>query len=448
MRAFRSFLLVHLAVLFLGCVPGASALTLDPTYGIGGQSVPFAPPQTTKWRYIDSTMRVDGSVAVLFSSPNSRRFGIYSVAPDGTPDSQFGNQGWRHGSFIPGARAVAEAITAYPDGRLAVLARRTTKRSWSLVTQRINRDGRIDRDFIRKLPQRGKWMLAGDLAVDNANRLVVSYAADARVLGAFRIGSDGDLDQKYGQGARGKGNEFDTGRYYGTWPEGLALLPDGSAVTGGWIMTDYCDDPEECPAGPSSTEEPLVIKLDRHGIVSRAFGAKGRLHLNLDFDSVDLKIAAAGDKFYVSVDTANGISSYIQAWGPELRRFSADGDLDRAFSGTDGANDSASPRSDPEYDEEEDQWTRGLSVSRTGEIALCGAARRFIKNSQKLKSRYDFPGYLQVFDPISAAAVMLPAANYVRDGMRNQIENCAWTADEKLLSIDMRNSLVVKSYLK
>lgn len=443
----------------------SSALTLDTSFGQNGASPGFTLPAGNKWRVVDTVVRADGSIAILVSNLRHKRFGIYSVTAEGLPDPAFGPRGWRTGSLSIKRKGAPFALAAYPDGRLAVAARRFDGRKDSAVVVRFDRDGKQDFDFARgrgdntsvarKLPVPGRHVYPGDLVVDSNNNVIASYSVDLKRLGAVRLDPNGRPDPLYGHLNQRQFNSIDFSRYYGVWPDSIALLPDNGVVIGGWVETDYCDDPEMCPAGGWSQEDPVVIRLTRNGFLLRSFGGpkaqpRGASWLSTGFDSYRLGLSARPDgTVLTALDSTFSFpkpgtkNEGDQAYSTIFRRLLPNGLLDLAFSSEDGLHDPAYPTA---TGWDNDLFRRGFSVSPAGAIAVCGQARRTIPKD-KGPFEYDHPGFIQVIDATSAADEAVSAANLLWTAdTENAIEDCAWQSEGKLLTVDLNKTLTVSRY--
>jgi hypothetical protein len=294
--------------------------------------------------------------------------------------------------------------------------------------------------------------------------VIVSFVVSGRRLGAARFNVDGSLDRSYGK-LHGRAQNFvDFKRYYKPYlpvlPQGLALLPDGSAIIGGWVTTEFCDDPEECPAGAESTDEPMLIKLSPRGLRVPSFGGgksdpTDHYSITSLFEPYDgsLSIQATTDgKILAALNTTveqddnPGDGQGWEADAPEITKIDASGRLDKSF-GTNGQlTDPLFPAAAGYISSDKLQAT-GFSVSVSGSIALCGVNRRGVTIPGD-PSHAQRPGFLQIVDLVSAADDAIPATNLTRTtSYTDEIEGCAWQSEGKLLAVDLNGTLTVSRYL-
>ncbi|MGH2960025.1 MAG: hypothetical protein ACRDKE_10505 [Solirubrobacterales bacterium] len=459
--------LIPAAVLSLTLAATSSALTLDSTYGQSGTSPGFALPAGSKWRVVDSVLRTDGSIAILVSNLKHKRFGIYSVTAEGRPDPAFGPRGWRTGSISASQKGQPDAIAAYPDGRLLVVARRFERHNdVSAVVMRFGRDGKQDFGFARsrkdtssvarRIAVKGRRVLPGDLVVDSHDFVIVSYTADYKRLGAVRLDREGRPDSGYGRLNQRQLNSADFSTYFGVSPESIALLPDNSVAIGGMVVTEECDDPELCPAGAWSREEPVVIRLSASGFQLRNFGGsrtrpRGARFVSTDFDGSNLGLSARPDgSIVVVLDSTYSFrkpgttDQGEQTFSTVFRRLLTNGqfDLTGVEREENGLHDPVYPTPDSR---EEELYRNGYSIAPSGAIAVCGQERRDILRKGEYDN--DHPGFIQVIDATSAADETISAANFWRTAdPENAIEDCAWQSEGNLLAVDLNKTLTVSRY--
>jgi hypothetical protein len=431
----------------------ADALTLDNTYGTSGTSAPIELPANHSFKFVDSVIRSDGSIAILIRNKNNKDFRIYSLTAEGKPDPAFGAAGFRVGDFADGHPSRPVKLAAYPDGRLVVAGTRTTYTPYSRATlvARFRRDGTQDRSFGKrrgkrapvavKIGVRGSDVTPGGIAVDRKQRVVVSYHATPAQLGTVRLLKNGLPDGSYGSVTGASSGVLATSKLKGTdgSADSLAVLPDGSAIIGGGF-------PPGC-AGCGLT--PFLLKIDSKGRLDKNFGPStnrpyGYLTLPLPFFGSRVSIQATDDgKFYSAVNTGRqyGYGNVIDLVSPEVRRHLPNGTTDSAFSTDVGLSDPAYPSEAPA---KEDLIYNGFSVSPAERIAVCGQDVRMPFDSPRVFNR---SGFIQILDRATGADLGAPPANLLVTGMAgNPIDDCAWQSEGNLLVVDQNGNVTVSRY--
>lgn len=198
----------------------------------------------------DAVARGDGGIVSVFwsgSSFSARDFGVVGIRADGEPDPDFGDEGFARLDFDNDEDTV-QAVGVQPDGRIIAVG--AVKPSGSTQgtdfgIARFMPDGSLDTDF----GNNGQVILDMDGSTDTAR--AVHLLSDGKILVAgegqfFNSGGDGDLvvirlladgtlDTSFGAAGIARG---DSGASF-EFTFAMTVLQDGTIVVGGTASSDF-----------------------------------------------------------------------------------------------------------------------------------------------------------------------------------------------------------------
>jgi uncharacterized delta-60 repeat protein len=215
----------------------------DPTFPVVAV---VDPPGGSSVDDISMALQPDGKI-VIAASTHGWEGSIFlaRLNADGSPDSSFGNLGQTTFHFGPLTDDRVGGLALQPDGKIVVGGYLNVDTTAFFAVARLNSNGRLDRAFgalgvtvIAHGEADPSEMLGGKVAVQPDGRILLagtevtlftnqSGSTSDPVL--VRLGSDGQLDQSFGDG----------GRMIMDWGSpndsvgGLAVQPDGRVIVAG-----------------------------------------------------------------------------------------------------------------------------------------------------------------------------------------------------------------------
>jgi uncharacterized delta-60 repeat protein len=230
--------------------------------------------------------------------------------PDGSPDTSFDSDG-KVTTDIAGGNDRILALGVQSDGKIVAVGSSGWDKSWMV---RYGADGSLDTSFDEdgkvslNLPDAsGDVAYVEDLAVQEDGKIVVAGNNDGFNLALARYTADGALDTSFGGDGKVSG-QFD--RQPGS-AKALAIQPDGKIVVVG-----IADDEHYTDTG--------IARYNTDGSLDNSFAGDGTLATSFtgeDDEGWGVAIQPNG-KIVVAVDSYQGAA---------LRRFKADGSLDKTF---------------------------------------------------------------------------------------------------------------------
>jgi uncharacterized delta-60 repeat protein len=243
-----------LLALALSCgAAHAAAGGLDPSFdGDGKRVLPFDGVP------FDTLVQPDGKI-VLAGYDADRRFTVWRVNADGSPDRGFDGDGRVTVSF--GSEGEARALALQADGKIVVAGSTyEIKSGTDTAVARLLRTGALDKSF----DEDGKAVFLTD---EEAYASEVLVQADGRIVlaGAGTRQSTFTLRRLYPTGAP-DGTVFEKpseSRWEHAW--GAALQPDGKIVVTGEALSILKDDPWD----------PVVARYTSDGKLDKSFALTG-----------------------------------------------------------------------------------------------------------------------------------------------------------------------------
>jgi uncharacterized delta-60 repeat protein len=309
---------VALAVLLAGGgALAASPEDLDPSFDGDGRVVTdFSSPENpgAEGAY-DVVVQPDGKIVAggFAMAGGSDDFALARYNTDGSLDDSFDGDG-RVTTDLAGGNDRVVAVGVQSDGKIVAVGRVGWGEPWMA---RYNTDGSLDDSFDEdgKMPLNPSGADDGvtyvtDLAIQEDDKVVVAGDNEGFDLTLTRYNGDGSLDDSFDEDGKLTG-QFD--QQNGS-ARALAIQPDGKIVLVGIAQEDYND------TG--------LARYNTDGSPDASFAGDGTLATSFtgeDDEGWGVAIQPDG-KIVVAVD------SY---YGAALRRFEADGSLDKGF-GEDG----------------------------------------------------------------------------------------------------------------
>ena len=311
--------------------------TLDLSFGRGGRtSTNSADAQNDYGRRI--AVQPDGKVLLAGGADTVDDLFVVRYNPDGSLDATFGDGGK---VLIDAGNSTANAVALQDDGKIVLVGSSGSNGLGNVVVARLLPDGSLDTSFDTDGIQSvflGGNSAAFAVAIAAEGKIVAGGHANSKV-GVLRFLPDGSLDTTFdGDGVR----TVQVGGTSGL--HGLALLPDGRIVGGGFTKT-------------SGAEDLLALRLNADGSSDTSFGNAGSRVIDLggtNDQAFDLALDAAG-KLLLAGRTGDDFA---------LARLDANGTgLDTSFGG-----DGIATVDFGNLGEE----ARGVAVDDSGRILLAG----------------------------------------------------------------------------
>lgn len=295
---------------------------LDSTYGIDGysRSVPLTD--------ICAALQPDGKILIA-GSTSDNSFAIARIKANGTPDSTFGNNGFRSCELNPRSLAIQN------DGKIVAAGYLTNANNDSyFAVARFNNNGSPDNtfngkgqqttDFVFKLPPDNP---GGDsIEIHNAFANAVAIQADGKIIAGgyaytgvnndfaiVRYNANGSPDNAFdgdGRKTTSVGSSDDIGY-------SLALQADGKIVLGGY-------------ASAGSDNHFAVVRYNTNGSLDNTFSGDGKQTVNMGSDMLvgnSVGIQSSG-KIIIAGYTLNGTFNDFA-----VARLNTNGNLDNTFDG-------------------------------------------------------------------------------------------------------------------
>ncbi len=302
--------------------------SLDTTYVPGGSSGRVFASFGRANDYANAVaVQSDGKIVAAGSAGNNAYFGLIRREGDrGIRDDTFGADGRVLTKVGPG-QDIAKAVAIQPDGKIVAVGSSEQDngsplgRNQDFALVRYNPDGSLDTTFghggIVTTDFNG-WNDSAQAVVllANGNILVAGSSALSNAPGQLdfalaEYNPDGSLDVSFGQGGKvitgfGHGDAVATG---------LAVLPDGSIVVGGY-------------ASNGSNSDFALARYTVSGRLDTTFGNVGRV--TTDFDGGDDQahgLAVQADGKIVLAGSATTGATTVFA----LARYNSNGTLDTSF---------------------------------------------------------------------------------------------------------------------
>jgi uncharacterized delta-60 repeat protein len=246
---------------------------LDTTFGTNGVFIYNSPANDDDFGRMAALQPESEKIIMVggtFNGANTDVL-IFTLNPDGSPDSLFGTNGAVIFNGPGNGDDVGEAVAIQPDGRIILTGGTFNGPNSEILLIRLNSDGAFDPNFaggdgIATYGAAGTNVAAKTLALQDDGRIVV---AGGIVIGAsldllvMRFNANGTIDQTFGPVGvllYGEPTENESAK-------AMALQPDGRIIVAGI-------------ANNGSNDDGLLLRYTPAGQLDAQFGVDGALLFN------------------------------------------------------------------------------------------------------------------------------------------------------------------------
>ncbi len=351
-------------------VAAAAPSRLDSAFGVLGKVV-SSPDGSQTTAGIDMALQPDGKIVVLGNRVQSSQYAGMIVArynADGSPDTNFGNNGWTSATFGAGWE-FAVAVAIQPDGKIVVggtirnVVNNVPSNDFAVLRLNPNGspdtsfdgDGKLIIDFNPVLPGAYTEYLSALEVAGDGKIVVAGQAAWSTVNDRFilaRINPDGSPDTSFD----GDGKLVDE-----PWASNLdrindmVILPDGKIVVAGQLVTFVggfriavrysangvkewtytAGTQSNVPNDNEALNGIAALPDGKFIVVGKRQSRIVALRLNADGSEDNTFVSPAempvGQALSVAVQADGKILAAIEGSSFSLVRFNANGSLDTAF---------------------------------------------------------------------------------------------------------------------
>lgn len=265
----------------------------------------------------------DGRIVVAGETQinNQSDFAILRLWPDGTPDSTFGINGWTV-TDLGTQYEFPNCVALQDDGKIVAAGRRTDPIFSEFAMVRYHPDGRVDSLFgnngIVATSIRDEDE-ATSIAIEPDGQIILAGYASVSASGDFaltRYNEDGTLDKFFGEG--GKVITDIDGVNASDFIKAMVLLPDGKILVVGNANNSYFDG--QADVG--------MVRYDQNGILDPEFGVGGIKVTSFGALTNSHGLAVQPDGKILFGGVSNAIME-DKRW--LLARFHSNGTLDEGF---------------------------------------------------------------------------------------------------------------------
>lgn len=316
-----------LAACVLAPVAHARPGDVDPTFGVGGESLVGLDGRVAEFGLM--TLQRDGSIVATATAVPTMKQSLVRLTRDGLLDPTLGKAG---AVRLPLVQVVAEPLVQ-ADGKIVVVgtqADQTPGAPWRLAAISLEPDGDPDPGFgtagVATPPNAGRFTPFAVIQQDDGRLVLAGGDSDAKdSFALIRLGRDGSVDRTFGEGGR---VTTPNGQDFGG---ALAVVErkDGRLLVGGTSGKQVTT-----PTAGYSDDAWVVRQYTSTGAVDTGFGSQGATRVELDrfWTSYLDRLLPAGDGF---VGVGSSGEEAIRPTHVSLARFGSGGALDRGF-GQDG----------------------------------------------------------------------------------------------------------------